>query len=178
MKKSNSVWTPLYLMIKNIGLFVLTGIVLLSCNKDDENPIPGENRINLRVGSELYNNLENKRLNGKGSEENADFTIVGIERIGTLLKVDVSYGGGCQNHFFDVVWDGLVQEIVPCKTGLIISHRKDDNNFGCNRAITDTLEIDLEELFGEANSETLACSIEVYSMLNETPDPDIICCHN
>ncbi|WP_422079459.1 hypothetical protein [Ulvibacterium sp.] len=178
MKKSNSVWIPMYRMTRNLCFIMLIGIVLLSCNKDSDDPLPGENRINLRVGAELYNDLETKRLNGKGAEENADFTIVGIERSGTLLRVDVSYGGGCQNHYFDVVWDGIVQEIFPCKTGLIISHRKDNNDFGCNRVITDTLEIDLAELFGKDNSEALTCSIEVYSMLNETPDPDIICCHN
>jgi len=91
-----------------------------------------------------------------------------------ILKFDVSYGGGCQNHYFDVIWDTVVLEIHPCKTALLISHRKDDNDFGCNKVEVETLEIDLERLFVDDNAEALNCTIDIFKMTNKTTDPDIV----
>ncbi|WP_425237678.1 hypothetical protein [Ulvibacterium sp.] len=152
------------------------GIVLFSCNKDDGNPtLPGENGINLLIGAKLYKDMENKRLNGKGSENSANFEIVGLERERNLLKVGVSYQG-CRECIFDVVWEGIIRETSPCKTNLTLSRKILDSNVSCGsgtiRPFTETLEIDLERLFGKDNTETLACSIDVYSMLNETDSPD------
>ncbi|WP_425237677.1 hypothetical protein [Ulvibacterium sp.] len=177
MKKSNSVWVPMYLMIKNLCFIVLIGAVLLSCNKDDGNPIlQGKNKINYITNAKVFKDMNNKRLSGVGVQGIADFVIDSVARVGTLLKLSVSYGGGCQNHYFDVAWDGIVKEISPCKTTLLVSHRADNDDFGCNRVINETLEIDLEELFGKDNAEALPCSIDVYSIINGTIDPDISCC--
>jgi|GEM_PF-616901 len=174
MKKLNGLkLRPGWIMSLYLVLFL--GIVVLSCDREDNDPLPGdgEGRINLRVGSELFNDLENKRRDGKGEEESADFDILEVSREGNLLKVSVSYEGGCDDHTFEVVWDGVVLEIFPCRTGLLLSHKKDSDG-GCNKVVNEILEIDLADLFGSANAETLNCSIDVYSMLNETGNPDSV----
>ncbi|WP_422079458.1 hypothetical protein [Ulvibacterium sp.] len=176
MKNSKSVWEQRH-WTKGLYLLLFIGIVLVSCNKDDgDSSLPGENGINLLVGAKLYKDMENKRLNGKGSENSANFEIVAVERKGNLLNINVSYEG-CRERVFDVIWEGIVRETSPCKTSLILSRKILDSDVSCGsdmpiKPFTETLEIDLERLFGKDNAETLACSIDVYSMLNETDSPD------
>lgn len=176
MKKSNSLWVQGNRITALYFLWFI-GIVLLSCSKDDGNTIvPGENGINLLISAELFKDMENKRLNGKGSENSATFKIIGVERQSNLLNISVSYEG-CRERIFDVVWEGVVRETSPCKTSLILSRKILDSDVSCGsdmpiKSFTETLEIDLEQLFGEDNTETLACTIEVYSMLNESESPD------
>ena len=63
---------------------------------------------------------------------------------GTVLTLDVSFGGGCEEHEFALAWDGLILESLPAQVNLELFHK--DNNDFCEAFLHETLTFDLAEL--------------------------------
>jgi len=155
-----------------IGCFILFQI-LLSCGNDDENlvdlyafePSP---EIILRLDQNIYENLNSNRKNSipKGDPIN----IQNISKENNLLKIIVSYSGGCEEHNFEVVWDGIVYLDSPCFMNLILVHN--GNNDPCEALITQTLEINLAKLIGEINEKD-TCDYNIFTTFNSSETPDI-----
>lgn len=57
------------------------------------------------------------------------------------LRVRVSYGGGCEEHAFQICWDGAFMESEPVQARLDLVHR--GNNDGCDAWLTEELSFDL-----------------------------------
>ena len=132
-------------MKKSFSLFVLSVLFLgASCN-DDPNLVPepiARTIPNVESDGKLFDSLVGQR-----SEVTSDpFIIRGTWRVENQLFVVVQYGGGCEEHEFDLVWDPAIilvpeNEIGFDEAQLIITH--DDNDDLCEAALTDTLEIEL-----------------------------------
>lgn len=60
--------------------------------------------------------------NGDVCEGGGTLTIDNAAIVGDELVVDVGYGGGCQDHFIDLCWNGIVEESLPPQTGIDLSH--------------------------------------------------------
>jgi NigD-like C-terminal beta sandwich domain len=56
---------------------------------------------------------------------------------GHCLTVTYSYSGGCENHRFNLVWDGVILESFPPQVNLYMQH--DSNGDLCKAAIQTTL---------------------------------------
>jgi hypothetical protein len=71
-------------------------------------------------------------------------TLNSSEIVGSLLSLDVSYGGGCQTHHLDLVAWGGWQESEPVQVRVLLAH--DAHNDMCEAWLTETLRFDLGTL--------------------------------
>lgn len=72
-------------------------------------------------------------------------SIDGAAVTGDTLSVDVSYGGGCEDHDFSICWpDQSFMESSPVQVGLEIWH--DGHDDACDAWISETLTWDLTPL--------------------------------
>ena len=62
---------------------------------------------------------------------------------GTDLWIAVSYGGGCEEHEFMVVWPEAIPKIYPPDFSVTVYHK--NNTDFCKALILDTLKIDLQD---------------------------------
>lgn len=58
-----------------------------------------------------------------------------------ILTMTVRYGGGCEDHEFELYWDGLFMESHPLQVRLSLSHNS--NGDMCRALLTDELYFDL-----------------------------------
>ncbi len=71
------------------------------------------------------------------------FTINKATLKGDLLKIKVSYSGGCKEHDFVLISSGFM-ESYPVQVNLILSHNA--NNDSCEAWLTEELSFDLSPL--------------------------------
>ncbi len=114
---------------------------------EDDSLEPAEN---LTQNSEVTLTADANRFNSLKSNRSSDpFVIRKVLRDHNVVKVIVQYGGGCEAHDFEILWD---RELVELENGhygvsmteLLITH--DANGDMCEAAITDTLTIALNDL--------------------------------
>src|SRR3989338_2634747 len=72
------------------------------------------------------------------------FTIKNIEVINQDLVIEVSYGGGCEDHEFDLIWDGSFMKSNPPQVNLDLYHNA--NNDLCKAIKYETLRYDIYPL--------------------------------
>ena len=81
----------------------------------------------------------------KTPKTSADFQLNKASITEDQLDLQVSYGGGCEDHIFSVYWDGNFDEAEGVTSiSLIINHI--DNNDGCEAYITETVSFDLTKV--------------------------------
>ena len=73
-----------------------------------------------------------------------DFVFNYVELTGDILEISVSYGGGCEEHDFDLIFDGLFLESYPVIAPTLLSH--DSHDDPCEAWITEILFFDLTPL--------------------------------
>jgi len=73
---------------------------------------------------------------------------------GSNLMVKVSYGGGCQQHLFRLVWPEAIIAIYPPVFEVILSH--DGQGDMCRAIVTETLVFDLASPELGFNSQVIA----------------------
>ncbi|WP_157961121.1 hypothetical protein [Lutibacter citreus] len=123
----------------------------------------------LRINEEVFNSLEKNRLNElvKGDDYKINF----VKREGDFIQINLSYSGGCQNHSFELIWDGKVYIDDPCHMNFILLH--DGNNDDCEAYITETITINLDALVGNVSYKN-DCSYYIFSTYNSNKNADAI----
>lgn len=163
--------------MKKIGSILLqifsVALVVISCSKSDN-----ENTLNasfsdvsstvLRINKETFDKINSSRK--KNISEGDAFRINKGERKGDILQLNVSYSGGCKQHSFEIIWDGLVYTNNPCNMNLLIIHR--GNNDTCEALITETIMVNLKELVGDITYKD-KCAYTIFSTFNSSETPDI-----
>lgn len=165
--------TNLKKAISNLFLTVVILFFTVSCT--NENAVRDLDQeiisVNLVANKQKYDDADTARKSGNGNSISDNFIINGTEREGDILKISVTYTGGCKEHTFDVIWNGLLLLSYPCQIGLLITHDALGDN--CEASLTEILEVDLKALIGD-NEYKDACTYYVYSVLNESDAPDSI----
>lgn len=82
-------------------------------------------------------------INYKGQKDN--FEILEKHLDGQSLMVKVAYSGGCNEHFFEVSWDGNYMKSLPPQVNLNLTHVNNDD--ACRARIEKEFAIDLRKLF-------------------------------
>jgi hypothetical protein len=59
--------------------------------------------------------------------------------------VKVAYSGGCNEHFFEVSWDGNYMKSLPPQVNVTLTHVNNDD--ACRERIEKEVAIDLRKLF-------------------------------
>ncbi|HEY9168132.1 MAG TPA: hypothetical protein VIN72_01440 [Lutibacter sp.] len=163
--------------MKKIGIILLqiyiTAILVVSCSKNDNVNISSDSVSNvsstiLRIDKEAFSKLNSNRT--KNISDGDIFTINKGTRVGDILQLNVSYSGGCRQHFFEIIWDGLVYTDNPCFMNLIIIHK--GNNDTCEALITETIIVNLKELVGDITYKD-KCAYTIFSTFNSSETPDL-----
>ncbi|MEP2025532.1 hypothetical protein [Reichenbachiella sp.] len=71
------------------------------------------------------------------------FDLVDLRNDSTLLIIDVAYGGGCEQHTFELIWPEVITMIYPPRYTVILNHDAHDDN--CEAYLSSTLYFDLNE---------------------------------
>lgn len=79
----------------------------------------------------------------KGRETDA-FSIKAASLTGDILTITVSYGGGCEEHVFELYSDKKYMKSLPPQLNLVLEH--DANKDACRAMITQDLKFDLKGL--------------------------------
>lgn len=160
-------------LMKNSFFLFLMGLSLFSCSDNEidlSNPSSSNNpNIVLRLSKDIFDTIDNNRKNN--ISEGDSFSIIESKRNGDDLQITLSYSGGCNEHTFEIIWDGIVYADNPCKMNLLLIHR---GNFdGCEALTTDTINIDLKKFMGNIMFKD-TCSYHVFSTYNFSENPDMI----
>ncbi len=117
-------------------LIIAVLIIAVSCNKTYDN-YGSFSKIKYHEKSSKYNDI----LKGKNTGDY--FTIKESYLVDEVLYVTVTYGGGCDDHSFNIYYKGKLED----ENGIIITHNAHKDY--CEALITETLEINLKDLFGK-----------------------------
>ncbi len=71
-------------------------------------------------------------------------TIENAKIVGDTLVADLTYGGGCEDHFVEMCWDGLFAESEPVQVWVNLVH--EDNDDPCDAILHEQHVIDLKPL--------------------------------
>jgi len=85
------------------------------------------------------------------------------EMEGECLKVVATYSGGCQEHAFDLVWNGRMTKSLPPVATLFLSHNGNGDN--CRSVRSETLYFDLKG-FGDQGGDVIDLQVAA-----QGPDP-------
>lgn len=69
----------------------------------------------------------------------------------------VSYGGGCKEHYFQIIWSEKYYKTNPPETGILIIHNA--NGDDCKALITEKFAFNISELTGPAAYNTIVINI-------------------
>lgn len=138
----------MYKIMKQIPAILLSlCLLLLSCQSNDETLSDLRDDGQLRqdteaqpisIGEERYITVENARYGDSPMSD--DFTILDFERVGSLLLIEVQYGGGCAEHAFELLGSGDWYANPDIINFLLIHNANGDL---CEALITETLVFDL-----------------------------------
>lgn len=82
--------------------------------------------------------------NGPGGWPGKPWTLQGYSLERPILTLDVEYGGGCEDHEFDLVaWGGWL-ESFPVQVNLLLAH--EDHDDACDALVASELRFDLRPL--------------------------------
>ncbi|HBF88296.1 MAG TPA: hypothetical protein DDX39_06600 [Bacteroidales bacterium] len=132
-------------MKKSIIFVAALAIISAFSSCKEENILAPSDRISsvkYAIGESEYNDAYENR----SSESSDPFVLDGIVQNGNLLNITVSYSGGCEEHTFDFIWDGVVtnSEDNSPEVNFIIQHNA--NGDACEAWITEVIIIDLTDL--------------------------------
>jgi hypothetical protein len=165
--------------MKKITLIICTLVLLLfACSETASDSV---DQVYLDQADELRSTLPflviNKEkfdilnINRKNNISNGDtFKFESIKRNKDKLELTVSYSGGCELHYLNVNWDGIIYTDDPCHVSLIITHNS--NNDKCESYVTKTFYINLKDLVGDISYKDI-CEYHIYSTFNSSDTPDL-----
>jgi hypothetical protein len=118
-----------YLIVSVILLFISS-----SCGtKKETNQKPLETEV-----------MAQNAIIGEPSKDNPTTEISNAEVDGNMLKLTVSYSGGCEEQVFDLVGNEMVMKSFPPKRAVTLV--RDSKGDACREYITKELLFDLTEL--------------------------------
>ena len=140
----------------------VTGLIFMclyfaSCNKEkkigctdprainydaEATSIPGSDVSHCIYDSSCLNLIQNVNL------DNFDMDYYNIDTAfiyGDFLQINISYGGGCEEHIFNLVQEPLFCGTPPVHIPLYLTHNS--NNDNCEAVLIEELCFDISELF-------------------------------
>ncbi len=62
---------------------------------------------------------------------------------GNILNLEVSYSGGCEDHSFELISNGMYKKSMPPQLNLYLKHT--NNGDACRKLVMDTLQFNIED---------------------------------
>ena len=123
----------------------------------------------LRINKDVFDNINADRL--KNINEGDIYIINKVTRVEDNIQINLSYSGGCKQHEFQIIWDGIVYTDDPCHMNLLLIHN--GNNDECETLITETINVNLNELIGDVSYKD-SCDYYIFSSFNSTNTADAV----
>ena len=142
--------------IPKILLSITIIFFIMACNKEkeigctdpsavnydpDATSIPGSDLGYCIYDSSCYSLIQNVDINDYLMDS---YTIDTAFIYGDFLKINISYGGGCEDHIFNLVHEFLFCGTPPVHVPLYLTHNS--NNDLCEAALVQELCFDISEL--------------------------------
>ena len=87
-----------------------------------------------------------------------DYIIQSAEIKDSVLTINLSYTGGCKDHNFELMFNGMYMKSLPRKASLYLKHKS--NGDICKKLILLELKYNLSSILGEAKQ---AANFNLYS---------------
>ena len=138
-------------------IFLVIIVITFCCNKEKEvgctdpravnydanaTSIPGSDLAHCIYDSSCLTLIQNVNLNDYVMDS---YTIDTAFIYGDFLKVNVSYGGGCEDHIFNLVHELIFCGTPPVHVPLYLTHNS--NNDNCEAIMVQELCFDITELY-------------------------------
>lgn len=129
------------ILLSTFGLALIT----LGCQKEviDNSTDEAKSNVSLKPGATGFENVMKDSSQTMTENPGDHYNILGIRAESDKLFVTVGFGGGCENHDFEV--RGELSKEQSQGTIAIVHHA---NNDGCKAYFNKELEIDLTDLLG------------------------------
>lgn len=116
-------------------LLTLLFFALISCKQSKKAVSVNENITTDEMNSSAKDSIKFIRTDNSFTPpaENDPFNIVSVNLSGDILEIEVSYSGGCEQHNFDLVFNGAYKKSLPAKADLYLLH--DNNNDQCRSIV-------------------------------------------
>ncbi len=129
--------------MKKIAL-ALIGITLLSCGTKKE----AKEALNDKKAP-IESTITAKVKVGEFVKENDPLTIDTAYTVGNMLYIDVTYGGGCADHEFELIGSPAIAKSYPAQRAIQLVHHS--NNDRCKALVKKTVVADVSELTDNQN---------------------------
>lgn len=91
--------------------------------------------------------------------EKLDYTIKSVTLLDNIFTIEVTYKGGCGDHYFELVFNRMFAKSLPVQASLYLEHTS--TNETCSEEITKTLRF-----FGDnvrhPQNKTVICKVHSY----------------
>ena len=81
-------------------------------------------------------------------EGKPDYTIKSAEITDSVLTINITYTGGCEDHNFELMFNGMYMKSLPRKANLYLKH--ESNGDICKKLILLELKYNLSSILGDA----------------------------
>lgn len=140
--------------MNKLSLFILLltfAFMLQACSSSN---IDETKKTNVTKQKKIAGCEEIKKTNDNGMREAREkysypYTLDSISIKSDTLNVMVKYSGGCNDHCFNIFWQGMVMDSYPVQVGLELLHN--GNGDMCDGYLIKTLTFDLNTLKKDLN---------------------------
>ncbi|MDH5398115.1 MAG: hypothetical protein OEX02_08220 [Cyclobacteriaceae bacterium] len=122
-------------------LFMMLAVCCVQCQSEVDGPVSQGYELELTRSDTLYDDLMSAIQ--KGAVISDPFKLKNVYIKDLKLHVEVSYGGGCEKHRFEIVWPDAIIMIYPPQFSVILNHNS--NGDACEAWLTETIVIDLKD---------------------------------
>lgn len=123
--------------MKILSIAILSCTLLFSCGANKEKKDAKKDGVAQTTKME-------KAYIGIAPKTMAEVSITEVTVVDNVMKIGVSYSGGCKDHDFDLVGSENIAKSLPAQRGITLVHKMNDDT--CRELITETLEFNIEEL--------------------------------
>ena len=120
---------------------VVTSLLLTQCKEKKDSTSTMDNPENQQDGIENVQVIE-----GYMFDTTDPFEITSVNLDGDILSISVSYSGGCQEHQFDLIFNGSYKKSLPPQIDLYLTHNS--NNDNCRAMIAEELKFNIADVKG------------------------------
>ena len=125
--------------------FLTVGILLFACGTKKNSTKSKQKDTIVSVIEPDLEIMKIKATIGKFAKESDPIiSINSVEIVGNTLVLDVSYGGGCKEHQFEVIGSEMIAKSMPPIRAIQLVHHANGDN--CRAIVRNRLEINIEDL--------------------------------
>ena len=130
-------------------LFILLAISALSAACVNKKATGSESNTAPEARQSMESHPKVQVIQGVTLEEGDAYSLQSASVEGDVMTFVVSYSGGCEDHEFELLNNGMIMKSLPPQSNLMLKHNA--NGDKCRALITDTLHFDLSPLQSLAN---------------------------